>query len=558
MIAASTDSISSMKELKAQLTYGLQTSLSYLMKKSLDVVSFSFVGHLGKVYLSATGLALVTANVTGNAILLGLGGAQATLCGQACGAKNNVSLNEVFQRAMVISFVTCIPVSVLWIFSEPVLLACGQEATLAAQAAAFLVWLIPGLFFFSQSLCIQNWLFSQHKMTAPAVVISVVAALHVLWNYLFVIVFDMGYIGTAVSISTSRFVEFLLLLSYIRLSGALNETDFQWSRSCLRHWSPILTLFKGNVLMMSELWASEVLTFLSGTIENAHVEVAAMSIYQSINAFCFQLPNGIQVSACTRVSHLVGSGQAEAARRAASIAGYLSLCITLVVSASLLLFGRQYIQIYTDDEAVIEATMVLMPVLAFYVIGDGTVAALSGALKGIGRQKIGGRIVVFSYYAVAIPISVLLTYHWGGSFNFGMGTLGLCLGTLVGTYTHGLLYYIYLFYICDWNDEVALAKERVRCINISSYTEADGSTEMRSMQTQVTSPSAFEDGGIDRNSFIGRVFGFVAAAFSYVPFVDSQSEEDERRCEYELVQAVTSDLEESGAVLDDEDDYIFA
>lgn len=535
--------VSVTSEAKIQLFYGLQICWSYLLKKSLDVTSLSFVGHLGQLYLSAAGLALVTANVTGNAVLLGLGGAQSTLCSQANGAGDASTMNAVFQRAIIVSLCTCIPISVLWLCAEGVLRQLGQEDELAAHAAAFLAWLIPGLFFFSQSLCIQNWLFSQQKMTAPAIVISIVAILHVLWNYLFVVVLNMGYLGTAVAITVSRLVELLLLMSYVCCSDVLRETHFSWSTRCLEDWVPLFALFYGNVMMMSELWASEVLTFLSGTIANAHVEVAAMSIYQSINAFCFQFSNGIQAVACARVGNLLGAGSSESAKTAAKVAASISFALTLCVSASLFFMGRYYIMVYTNDEGVVDATLLLMPVLALYVVGDGTVAALSGVIKGLGKQKIGGRIVVFSYYVIAIPISVLLAYHWGGSFDFGLGTLGLCLGTLAGTYSHCFLYVLYIFCICNWEQEVKLAESRVE--------QLARHAKMTAAPTRTYSRHSYEIDDLYEHSFVGMLFKAVERLFAYVPFIELESEAKIRNCEYELVQAYTADLEETDVLEDD-------
>ena len=553
------DAEGAQSEVCLQLRYGAQVSWSYLMKKSLDMVSLSYVGHLGKMYMSATGLALVTANVTGNSFLLGLGGALSTLCSQASGAGDLDTLNIVFQRSLIISLLTCIPICTLWLFSEPVLSYLGQDQEIAYHAAKFLFYLIPGICFFSQSLCIQNWLFSQHKMTAPTIIISIVAIGHVWWNYLFVTYLQMGFIGTALAISTSRLLELIMLVFYIQKSNSLIETEFAWSWRCFNGWLPFFSLFYGNIMMMSELWASEILTFLSGTLSSPHVEIAAMSIYQSMNAFFFQFSNGIQRVACTRVGNLLGSGQAKMARNASSTAASITFVLTLCISLSLVLFSRFYVQIYTNDKEVIEVTVKLVPILALYVIGDGTVAALSGVIKGIGKQIIGGRIVVFSYYVIAIPISVLLTYHWGGSLDFGMGIVGLCLGTLVGTYTHCILYFIYIFAVTNWDHEVALAQER-----LDTNKDLVGSRHhniMHKVPTRIASEYD-SDADYDRRDrpFLLRLFNVISVFFGSFPFLGAASEESIRKGEYELVQAYTADLENSEVTLndDDEDECVFS
>ena len=63
------------EEIFLQIKLTLPVVLTLTLRKSIDIVPVIFVGHLGMQYLSAAGLATVTANVTGNSVLIGLAGA---------------------------------------------------------------------------------------------------------------------------------------------------------------------------------------------------------------------------------------------------------------------------------------------------------------------------------------------------------------------------------------------------------------------------------------------------------------------------------------------------
>jgi Na+-driven multidrug efflux pump len=54
---------------------------------------------------------------------------------QAYGARSYKSLGLVLQRALLMCWVVCIPISVLWAYSEQVLLRLGQQPSIAAGAA---------------------------------------------------------------------------------------------------------------------------------------------------------------------------------------------------------------------------------------------------------------------------------------------------------------------------------------------------------------------------------------------------------------------------------------
>ena len=113
----SSSSISWWSEVRAQLTMAGPVMLTFLTRKSVDVVSVVFVGHLGAEYLSAAGIASVTANVSGHSMVIGLAGALSTICSQAYGSKDFLTFSLAPQRAMLIlALIVCLPVSVLWMY----------------------------------------------------------------------------------------------------------------------------------------------------------------------------------------------------------------------------------------------------------------------------------------------------------------------------------------------------------------------------------------------------------------------------------------------------------
>ena len=60
-------------------------------------------------------------------MIVGLAGALSTICSQAFGSKDMISFNIAPQRAVLILLaVVCVPISVLWWFSSPVMVALGQ------------------------------------------------------------------------------------------------------------------------------------------------------------------------------------------------------------------------------------------------------------------------------------------------------------------------------------------------------------------------------------------------------------------------------------------------
>ena len=54
-------------------------------------------------------------------------------CSQAFGAKAYHEVGKVSQRALLVLWTACVPITALWWFSEPVLLALGQAPEVKAS-----------------------------------------------------------------------------------------------------------------------------------------------------------------------------------------------------------------------------------------------------------------------------------------------------------------------------------------------------------------------------------------------------------------------------------------
>ena len=363
------------------LVIAVPVFLTFAMRKSVDIVSVIFVGHLGAVYLGSAGLASVTQNVTGNAVIHGLSGALGTISGQANGAKDYKELGLALQRSVLILMVfVCLPVTLLWCYSKPLFILVGLNHEVSHRASLYLIYLIPGAWAMSSSVCIQTWLHAQADTRAIAIITFFLALTHPILCYLFIYKLNFGYLGAAIAVSTTKTLELVGGLIYLGcISSKLVDVDFRWSLECLNSWGHFLSLGLPNVLMMSEWMASEIIIFLSGRLGNPSVDISTMSVYQSVLSICFMLPMGFHVSACTIVGNSLGAGMAEVAKIAAVIAPSLTIIGTVILAGILLISRNQLGYVFTGDEEVVTQLSTLVPLMALYIMMDGVQATLTGA-----------------------------------------------------------------------------------------------------------------------------------------------------------------------------------
>jgi MATE family multidrug resistance protein len=448
-----------------------------LLRRVVVMSSVIAVGHLGAHYLAAAGLASVTANVTGNSMVIGLSGALTTLCSQANGANNKREMSIILQRSVIIlSIFVCLPVSLLWALSEPLMVLLGQDEAIARSTKDYMVILIPGLWALSALQCINSWLYAQAKTKAIAAIAFAMAVIHPLWLWLFIYYFKIGFLGSAIALSLSKWVELIVLLVYIAgCSDIIKESEFEWSWAAWWDWGPFLRLGLPNLMMMTEWWASEIIIFMSGALPNPEVEMGAMSIYQNYLSLCFMLPAGIRESCATIVGNALGANKPGLARRSGMISPALALMGTGLMSVLILALPQQLGRVFTDDAAVVELVASLAPLMAMYILTDGLQAAYTGVVKGVGKQGIAGPIVVFSYFGVGIPLSTYMALDLHGN-GLGMGVWGLCVGTLVATAVHAGTFAVVVHLRTDMVQEAALIQEQQAALRSKDTAVDSGAT----------------------------------------------------------------------------------
>jgi len=119
--------------------------LAYTLQNSLQTVSVLIVGRLSPEALATAAFSYMFAMAT--AWLIALGGTTAldTLASSSyTGSSNKHDLGILLQRGLVVLSGFYAVVAVVWVFSEHLFRALGQEEYICVQSALFLRCLIPG------------------------------------------------------------------------------------------------------------------------------------------------------------------------------------------------------------------------------------------------------------------------------------------------------------------------------------------------------------------------------------------------------------------------------
>ncbi|XP_027150838.1 protein DETOXIFICATION 14-like isoform X2 [Coffea eugenioides] len=378
-----------------------------------------------------------------------------TLCGQAFGAEQYQRLGTYTYGAIICLFIVCIPISLLWIFTDKLLILTGQDPVIATEAGKYLIWLIPTLFPYVilQSLgC-----FLQTQSLVFPMLLSTVASVSLQLPLCWVLVFKLklGNAGAALSIGISYWLNAILLVLYVKYSSSCKKTRVPFSMDAFQTMGGFFRFaIPSAVMICLEWWAFEIVVLLSGLSPNPKLETSVLSICLTITSLHYLIPYSFSVAASTRISNELGAGNPVAARIALctvlleSVSEFFLASITLYVCRSILGYA------FSDEKEVIDYVKRMTYLLCISIIMDGTQAVLSGVARGSGWQHLGAYVNLGAYYLVGIPVALIL------GFALHLRGMGLWNGLVAGATVQSLLLSI-ITGLTNWENQVIEARRRI-------------------------------------------------------------------------------------------------
>ncbi|KAK3389813.1 MATE efflux family protein subfamily [Podospora didyma] len=473
-VAAHSVKTSWQREAKTLVMYSAPLIATFLLHYSVTIGSVLTVGRLGMVELAAVNLATMTASITCYVPVQGLATCLDTLCSQAYGSGHKHLVGLQAQRMTWMLWILMIPIAFLWWFSFPILRALVPSEETAELAALYLRVLIlgmPGVAAFESG---KRFVQSQGLFHATTYTLLIGAPLSFFQNWLFVFKFGWHFAGAATAMAVTQNLLPLLLVLYVRFVEGSQCWD-GLSRKAFRNWGPMIKLaLPGMIMIEAQFSVLEILTIAAGQFGTANL--AAQSVLITITSTSFNIPFPLAIATSTRVANLIGAYLSDAARTTAKVAIVAAFTVGLFNLTILATLRRVLPKVFTDDEEVIGIVSRVILVCAVMQIFDSLAAVSHGILRGVGRQAIGGYANLFSYYLVALPISL------STAFSLGWELSGLWVGVTVGLAVVSALELLYL-YNSDWDSAAAQAEARMRSEDINNAAAAERKPSVLSSST---------------------------------------------------------------------------
>ncbi|WBW75504.1 MatE family transmembrane transporter [Schizosaccharomyces osmophilus] len=442
------------KELRLLVSFGIPVVLTSLLQYGEVIITVFSLGHLGKTELSAASLSNMTATITAFAIYQGIVSALDTLGTQCFGSGNYELIGLHLQRILSVLCLLQLPIIFVWWNIEPILLFFKQDPTTCYLAGRYMRVLLLASPAYALFESLKRFLQVQGIFQPVTNILAFIVPLNILLNYLFVWSpwFGFGFMGAPVAVTITLWMACAILLWYIvNINGRQAWGGF--SKEALRNWGPLCRLaVPGVVMICSEYWAFELLTFVAGVLGTT--DLASMSVLSTTSSISYTIAFGVAAAAATRVGNLIGAGNTKLAKLSTYVAVSVAALIGLCITSLMVIFRNHWAYLFTSDKDVVQLVAKLVPLCALMNIADNTQCVAGGVLRGQGRQRIGGIVNFVAYYILALPIAIILCFY------LDWGLFGLWVGITVAVFviaaveTHCALH-------VNWEHLVEVAEQQI-------------------------------------------------------------------------------------------------
>jgi MATE family multidrug resistance protein len=422
-------------ELRATLALAAPLAAANLAQMAMAVTDTVMVGRLGAMPLAAAGLGGML-YFSGGVMLQGILSAVAPLVAHALGVGDRNAAGRIAGAGLMVALLLALPYVTVVTSLDRVLRMLGYDAALATEIGHFLhaiAWGGPAFLGFAVLRSLLAALsYTRSVMTVLVLCVAGNALLNWVLIYGHLGAPALGVAGSGYASATNQWLIFAGLALCTRIMPPLARLRV------LRSAFAVSRIEIGKILRLGlpigGIMGMEVGVFLAAGILMGLLGAAALGAHQLVlncAGITFMVPLGLSQAATVRVAYELGTGRADAARRAGFVALALGVGFMSAMAVVLWTLPQTIISVYIDtadpaNRGVVEIARRLIAIAAIFQIFDGMQVIAAGALRG--------------YRDTFVPMLLAICGYWGAgfiggwllAFPLGYGAVGLWWGLALG------------------------------------------------------------------------------------------------------------------------------
>lgn len=411
---------------KQILVFSFPLMISNVLQVLFNMADVAVVGRFaGSMALGSVG-STTTLVTLFTGFLIGMAGGVNVLIARYFGAKNKKDVEETAHTAVIICLITGILIMMAGLFfAEGILQLLHTKDELIEGAALYLRIYFLGM----PALALYNYgnaVFSAVGDTRkPLYYLTAAGVINVVLNLFFVIVCQMDVAGVALASIISQYTSAILILRSLFVCKEVYGLHFSKIRLNRRKAAAILSIgvpsaIQYGIFQLANLFIQFGVNTFSATM------VAGNSAAMNADGLVYDVMAAFYTACSSFIGQNYGAGKKDRVRKSYFVSLAYSFGIGLAMGVTLVFFGRQFLSIFTTEEAVVDAGMKRLVIMGFSYGFSAFMDASIAASRGLGKSVVPTIIVimgscvfrviwvytVFAYFKTIPSLYLLYIFSW--------------------------------------------------------------------------------------------------------------------------------------------------
>ena len=367
------------EQLRLIVRLSIPSILAQLSSIVMFFIDYAMVGHLGTRETAAIGLVESTTWLMGglaSAASLGF----SVQVAHYIGANDFEAARRVLRQSIVCCFLWSAFLSLICVAVHKQLpFWLGGTAEIASDASLyFLIIGLSGMFFQMEGLA-GSMLKCSGNMKIPSFLNILMCAMDVIFNYLFIYIFDFGVAGAAMGTCLAVFITAVLMLYFLLVRSDMlalkgRPGSFRPQEKIVRTAVKIGAPMGLQHLLMGS--AQIVSTIIVAPLGN--IAIAANALAITVESLCYMPGFGLAEAATTLIGQSFGAGKRALMRSFAYLSVGVGMGVMTVMGVLMWIFAPELMALMTPVEEIIAlGTQVLRieawaePMFAASIVANG-------------------------------------------------------------------------------------------------------------------------------------------------------------------------------------------
>lgn len=411
---------------KGILLFSLPLMLTNFIQVLFNMSDIAVIGKFdGEIALGAVGSTSTLVTLF-TSFIIGISNGVNVVVAKYIGSDDKEKLEKSIHTSFIILFLIGIVLMIIGMsLARPLLMLLNTKDAFIDLAQRYLtIYFIglPGCAIYNYGNAIYS---AKGKTTIPLIFLFLSGCINVGLNLILVIYAHLSVAGVAIASFISFYISAFLMLLFLSLRKDNIKLDFKKLRFDKEISKEILKL--GLVSgIQNAIFAIANSFILLGVNSLDDVMVEGNSASMNADNIIYEIMAAVYVAGATFISQNYGAKNFKRIKESYLISLLYSFVIALILGLFILLFSRQFLSIFTNEEAVIEAGQERLKIMCFCYCFSAIMDTATAASRGLGKTLVPTIIIflgscvfriiwiytIFAHYKTFTSLYLLYIFSW--------------------------------------------------------------------------------------------------------------------------------------------------